>query len=167
MSTLCSPSDASLTTSKVERALRSVYVGTLEYVLKIPLSVRGRGSEEERREKCIDYFLRVSPYASWEWIGGRLLCYEEDTALQAVKGHIKPNEGEYIGSTGIPIAMQLTREVYQQWCRNGGVGVDDLAMSWDRTGAVQYDVIRGYLEGLVSCSACYRLSEECIGGLCV
>ena len=30
-------------------------------------------------------------------------------------------------------------------------------MSWDRTGPVQYDVIRGYLEGLVSCSACYRL----------
>ena len=123
---LCSPSDASLTTSKVERALRSVDVWMLENVLWIPRSLRGRGSVEERREKCIDYFLRVSPYTSWEWIGGRLLYSEEDTALQAVKGHIKPNEGEYVGSTGIPIAMQLTREVYQQWCRNGGVGMDDL-----------------------------------------
>ena len=137
---LCSPSDASLTTSNVERALRSVDVGTLEGVLRIPLSVGGRGSEEETREKYIDYFLRVSPYTSWGWLGGQLLYEEEDTALQAVKGHIKPNEGEYVGSTGIPIAMQLTREVYQQWYWNGGVGVDDLAMSWDGTGAVQYDV---------------------------
>ena len=95
----------------MERALRSVDVGTLEDVLRIPYV---RGSEEERREKCIDYFLCVSPYTSWECIGGQLLWYEEDTALQAVKGHIKPNEGEYVGSTGIPIAVQLTREVYQQ-----------------------------------------------------
>ena len=124
----------------MERALRSVGVRRLEAVLWIPSSVRRRGSEEERRVKYIDYFLRFSPYASWECIGGQLLYWEEDTALQAVKGHIKPKEGEYVGSTGIPIAMQLTREVYQQWCRNGGVGVDDLAMSWDRTGAVQYDV---------------------------
>ena len=80
----------------------------------IPRSLRGRGSEEERREKCIDYFLRVSPYTSWEWLGGRLLYWEEDTALQAVKGYIKPNEGECVGSTVTPIAMQLTREVYQQ-----------------------------------------------------
>ena len=119
----------------MERALRSVHVWRLERVLRIPLSVGGRGSEEERREKCIDYFLRVSPYASWECIGGRLLYWKEDTALQAVKGHIKPNEGEYVGSTGIPIAIQLTREVYQQWCRNGAVGVDDLIRG--RTGAVQ------------------------------
>ena len=98
----------------MERALRSVGVWTLRDVLKIPVSVHWRWSEEERREKCIDYFLRVSPYTSWEWIGCRLLSWEEDTALQAVKGHIKPNEGEYVGSTGIPIAMQLTREVYQQ-----------------------------------------------------
>ena len=102
---LCSPSDASLTTSNVERALRSVDVRRLEVVLWIPLFVGGRGSEEERREKYIDYFLRVSPYPSWEWIGGRLLYFKQDTALQAVKGHIKPNEGEYVGSTGIPIAM--------------------------------------------------------------
>ena len=104
-------------------------MGTLEAVLNIPDKVATRWSEEERREKCIDYFLRVSPYTSWEWIGGRLLYFEEDTALQAVKGHIKPNEGEYVDSTGIPIAMKLTKEVYQQWCRNGGVGVDDLAIS--------------------------------------
>ena len=111
MSMLCSPSDASLTTSNVEGALRSVDVERLEDVLWIPLPVRESWSDEERREKCIDYFLRVSPYTSWEWIGGQLLWYEEDTALQAVKGHIKPNEGEYVGSTGIPIAVQLTREV--------------------------------------------------------
>ena len=77
--------------------MRNVPVWRLEDVLKIPLSVRGRGSEEQRREKCIDYFLRVSPYTSWEWIGGRLLYWEENTALQAVKRYIKPNEGEYVG----------------------------------------------------------------------
>ena len=159
---LCSPSDASLTTSKVERALRSLGVGKLGDVLGIPYEVAAGWSDEERRVKCIDYFLRVSPYTSWEWIGGRLLFWEEDTALQAVKRYIKPNECEYVGSTGIPIAMQLTREVYQPWCRNGGVGVDDLAMFRDRTVAVQYD-----LEDLVLCSACCRLSEVCIGGLCV
>ena len=95
----------------MERALRSVDVGRLEYVLGIPDHAATGGSDEERRMKYIDYFLRVSPYTSWEWIGGLLLSWEEDTALQAVKGHIKPNEGEYVGSTGIPIAMQLTREV--------------------------------------------------------
>ena len=102
----------------MERALGSGDVGRLEAVLGIPRSVsrsvRWSVGEEKRREKCIDYFLRVSPYTSWEWIGGQLLHWEEDTALQAVKGYIKPNEGEYVGSTGIPIAMQLTREVYQQ-----------------------------------------------------
>ena len=115
----------------MEPALRSVDVGTLKVVLNIPDEVAAGGSDEERRVKYIDYFLRVSPYTSWECIGGELLYFEEDTALQAVKGHIKPNEGEYryVGSTGIPIAMKLTREVYQQWCRNGGVGVDDLAIS--------------------------------------
>ena len=101
----------------------------LDDVLDIPDEVAAGGSDEERRVKYIDYFLRVCPYTSWEWIGGQLLYEEEDAALQAVKGHIKPNEGEYVGSTGIPIAMKLTREVYQQWCRNGGVGVDDLAIS--------------------------------------
>ena len=53
----------------------------------------------------------------------RLLHYEEDMPLQAVKGHIKSNGGEYVGSTGVPhltreyvrsievpIAMHLTRE---------------------------------------------------------
>ena len=99
----CSPSDASLTISKVGRALTSLDRVMLGNVVRrsIPIStLRGRGREEERREG-IDYFLRVSPYTSWEWIGGNLLYYEEDTALHAVKGYIKPNEGEYVGSTGI------------------------------------------------------------------
>ena len=82
----------------MEGALRSVGVRRLEAVLSSPPSVHWSWSEEERREKCINYFLRVSPYTSWEWIGGQLLLYEQDTALKAVKGHIKPNEGEYVGS---------------------------------------------------------------------
>ena len=41
----------------------------------------------------------------------RLLYYEEDMPLQAVKGHLKSNGGEYVGSTGVP---HLTRE-YRQY----------------------------------------------------
>ena len=90
-------------------ALRSVDVWRLEQVLSVPGTSSGRG--EERRKRVVCYFLQNSPYASWEWIGGQLLRFKENKALQAVKWHIKPNEGEYVGSTGIPIAMQLTREV--------------------------------------------------------
>ena len=73
-------------------ALRSVDEGKLKLVLRVPGTERGR-SEEERKEKIIRHFIQTSPYASWEWIGGRLLLYEEDMAMQVVKEHIKPEEG--------------------------------------------------------------------------
>ena len=99
---LCFPSDASLTPSSLLAALGSVEnVDTLEDVLGVPQSKRYElrmqsGSIEERRELVIRYFLQTSPYATWEGIGSRLLYREQYTALDEVKGYMKPHEGEYV-----------------------------------------------------------------------
>ena len=68
-------------------------------VLEVPDTKRKKvqqqsASDEERREGLVKYFLHTHPNASWEWLGGRLLRWEEDAAVQEVKVYIKPNEGE-------------------------------------------------------------------------
>ena len=100
VSMLCFPSDASLTLPKVLAAVRTVDVETLEDVLEVPLAKRSEveqqsASVEERREELVKYYMDTSPYASWEGLGGELLYWGEDAAIEEVKVHIKPTEGEY------------------------------------------------------------------------
>ena len=95
-------SDSSLTLPNVLAAFRTVHdVETLEGVLEVPDAKaeeveRQSASYKERREGLVKYFLQTHPNASWEWLGGRLLWWEKNAAaVQSVKVHIKPNEGEY------------------------------------------------------------------------
>ena len=108
VSMLCFPLDASLTLPKVLAAVRTVDVGRLGKVLEVPLTKRDEvkqqsASAEERREGLVKYHLDTFPNPSWEHMGGRLLHWEEDAAMEKVKVHIKPTEGEY----GVSIDMCL------------------------------------------------------------
>ena len=102
VSMLCFPSDASLTLPKVLAAVRTVRdVRTLgRYVLELPGTKRDEvrqqsASVEERREGLVKYYMDTHPNASWEGLGGRLLYVQEEAAMEEVKVHIKPTEGEY------------------------------------------------------------------------
>ena len=100
VSMLCFPSDASLTLPKVLAAVRTVDVGILEGVLRVPLTERYEveqqsASAEERREGLVKYYMDTHPNASWEGLGGGLLYVKEEAAMEEVKVHIKPTEGEY------------------------------------------------------------------------
>ena len=107
VSMLCFPSDASLTLPKVLAAVRTVDVGKLgTYVLEVPDTKRDEveqqsASVEERREGLVKYYLDTFPYASWVDLGRRLLRWGEEAAMEDVKVHIKPTEGEY----GVTIDM--------------------------------------------------------------
>ena len=100
VSMLCFPSDASLTLPKVLAAVRTVNVGILEGVLGVPRTKQDEveqqsASAEERREGLVKYYMDTHPNASWEGLGGRLLYVQEEAAMEEVKVHIKPTEGEY------------------------------------------------------------------------
>ena len=107
VSMLCFPSDASLTLPKVLAAVRTVRVGILgRYVLEVPDAKEDEveqqsASVEERRKGLVKYYMDTHPNASWEHLGGRLHRKEEEAALEEVKVHIKPTEGEY----GVSIDM--------------------------------------------------------------
>ena len=101
VSMLYFPSDASLTLPKVLAAVRTVGVKRLGLdVLEVPRTKRDEveqqsASVEERREGLVKYYMDTHPNASWEWLGGRLLLWGEEAAMEEVKVHIKPTEGEY------------------------------------------------------------------------
>ena len=106
VSMLCFLSDASPTLPKVLAAMRTVSLRRLESVLAVPNTKRDEvrrqsASDEERREGLVKYYMDTSPYASWEDLGGQLLRWEEEAALEEVMVHIKPTEGEY----GVSIDM--------------------------------------------------------------
>ena len=106
VSMLCFPSDASLTLPKVLAAVRTLDVRILGDVLEVPYTKRDEveqqsASVEERREGLVKYYMDTHPNASWEHLGGRLHYKEEDAAMEEVKVHIKPTEGEY----GVSIDM--------------------------------------------------------------
>ena len=99
VSMLYFPSDASLTLPKVLAAVRTVRdVRTLG--LDVPGTKREEvkqqsASVEEWREGLVKYYMDTHPNASWEHLWGRLLYKEEEAAMEEVKVHIKPTEGEY------------------------------------------------------------------------
>ena len=95
-------SDVSLTSRNVLAALRTVQdVEILRDILEVPtnrMKLRQQSASiEEEREGLANYFLKTCPYASWEWLGGQLLLWEQDAALETVKVHIKPDQGKYVG----------------------------------------------------------------------
>ena len=106
VSMLYFPSDASLTLPKVLAAVRTVDVGRLEYVLQVPLNKsyevkQQSASDEKRREGLVKYYMDTHPNTSWEHLGGELLYWEEEAAMEEVKVHTKPTEGEYCVSVSV------------------------------------------------------------------
>ena len=97
---LCFPSDASLTLPKVLAAVRTVRVGTLGVVLGVPYTKRNE-VDQRSAEGLVKYYMDTFPNASWEHMGGELLLWGEAAAMEEVKVHIKPTEGEY----GVSIDM--------------------------------------------------------------
>ena len=88
-------SDSSLTHSNLAAVLETVEVGLLWDCLRVPGSVWEKlrqeyDSNEERRNELISWWLQYSPYAldSWKWLSGKLLYYEEESALAAAKRYI-------------------------------------------------------------------------------
>ena len=95
-------SDSSLTHSNLAAVLETVEVGLLEGCLRVPDSVRGKlwqqcDNEEECRNELISWWLQYSPYAldSWKWLSGKLLYWEEESALVAAKRYIHQTPGTF------------------------------------------------------------------------
>ena len=50
-------------------------------------------SEEDRRKQLVNYWLSTSPYASWQWLSGRISWKEQESALSAVKRYYQQAPG--------------------------------------------------------------------------
>ena len=50
-------------------------------------------SEEERRNQLVNWWLRISPYASWQWLTGWIHFREEKSVLSAAKRYVQRAPG--------------------------------------------------------------------------
>ena len=93
--------DSSITHSNLAAVIETVAVWWLYSSLFVPdsvqekLHVRQQCDDEERRNELISWWLQSSPYAldSWKWLSGRLLYWEEESALAAAKRYIHQTPG--------------------------------------------------------------------------
>ena len=74
------------------------YDGILENVLDIPdpKSKEMRSyyaDEEDYRKKLVEYYITMSPWASWNHVAGLLLGYEHHGVLEKVKDKVKVDKG--------------------------------------------------------------------------
>ena len=74
--------------------------GILENVLEIPLTkskkTRSQFTEEDYRKKLVEYFIAMSPWASWNHVAGNLLYYGHHGVLEKVKENVKVDKGKYM-----------------------------------------------------------------------
>ena len=98
----CIPlTDTTLTHSNLSTVLNHVVdVDQLSLCLNIPYSVWGNikdhsEDEEQLRNELVYYWRNMSPYSMnrWDFIGGRLHLYGEETALTAAKAYIQRAPG--------------------------------------------------------------------------
>lgn len=52
-------------------------------------------NEEDRRNQLIEYWLEISPYASWQWLSGRLNWKEQTSALKASLKYVQRAPGAH------------------------------------------------------------------------
>ena len=52
--------------------------------------------EEQQRNQFVQYWISVSPYASWSQLAGRLLWLRMDSALVLAKNYIRIEPGVYV-----------------------------------------------------------------------
>ena len=93
------PTDPSLTCSSLLAAVQSVSAQDLaQYILYVSDYKKRKllhdfSDDDDYKEACVLWYLQTHPHASWEHLGGRLLWWGENEALQKVKGHITPKPG--------------------------------------------------------------------------
>lgn len=66
----------------------------VEDCLFIPGSVCAKirdqcNSEDERRTQLVNYWLKTSPYSSWQWLSGEIHYLQEHSAQSAVKRFVQ------------------------------------------------------------------------------
>ena len=93
------PTVPNMSSQSLLAALETVSVERLtEDILGVPDYKRDElrkhySNDENFRKSCIRYYLSISPYKSWGDIAGRLLYWEEATALKKVKEKFTPHRG--------------------------------------------------------------------------
>ena len=95
------PPDISLTQEIVLAVVDSVEVQTLGNCLSIPLRVKENilsvihYDSMEQKSRLIHYWVNFSPFASWNWLAGRLYYWDERTALEASLRYVQKISGIY------------------------------------------------------------------------
>ena len=92
--------DPSLTHLNVSTALNSVRVEQMESCFWIPGDLKRKiadqsESVEETRNRLVDWWLKTSPYVSWQWLSGWSHCWELESAISAAKKYIQRAPGEH------------------------------------------------------------------------
>ena len=85
----------------------------MEDCLWIPPSLRGKiaeesEGEEERRNRLVDWWLKSSEYASWQFLSGWSHLYELESAVSAAKKYIQraPGEcGSHLPLSVVPVVL--------------------------------------------------------------
>ena len=90
--------DSSLTQLTVVKVLEGIDMERIDTCLVIPCSVGKKlaeqsESEEERRNKLVDWWLKTSPYASWQWLSGFCHFWVEESVVSATKSYTKRAPG--------------------------------------------------------------------------
>ena len=72
--------------------------GVLENVLQIPKTKvkkmrLSQLTEEDYREKLVEYYISIYPLASWNYVAGNINYYGQFGAYDKVKGNVKIHEG--------------------------------------------------------------------------
>ena len=114
---LCVSSDSSLTCDRLLTDLDTVIIaqdseelensdgvekndGILEDVLQIPITKRkemwSQFSGEDYRKKLVEYYIAIYPLASWNYVAGNLLYYQNFGAYDKVKRNVKVDEGMHV-----------------------------------------------------------------------
>ena len=78
--------------------IENSYDGILENVLDIPdpkcKEMRSYyADEEDYRKKLVEYYITMSPWASWNHVAGKLLYWEHHGTLEKIKGNVKVDKG--------------------------------------------------------------------------
>lgn len=83
----------------MSQVLNSVSVDLMEACLWTPDSLQTKiiiqsKSVEERRNKLVDWWLKTSPYASWQWLIGWSYRRKQESAVSAAKIYVQRAPGQ-------------------------------------------------------------------------
>ena len=126
--------DPSLTHLNVSTVLNSVSVKSMELCLWIPDNLRSKiaaqsESEEERRNRLLDWWLKTSPYVSWQWLSGWSCYWELESAVLTAKRYIQRVPGEH---SVITLYYQGCLTVLKNLIQGPGGTISSQLVSWTK-----------------------------------